>query len=193
MTRGPEPEPRPAPPRPPPVRHSFGERLIGAARLRSETYEDVEADRSATPQAALVVCLSAASFAIGESRAGLASVAYGIFRELIGWLLWSGITYGIGDKLLRGRATWGELLRTIGFAQAPGLLSALRLITVIEAPVRYSIQTWKLLAVLVAIRQALDFDEGRWGTGKAILTAALGFVAYVSLALLESILLGQAQ
>jgi hypothetical protein len=170
----------------------FGDRLIGAARLRSDVYEDVEADTSATPQAAIVVCLSAVSLAIGESRAGLAFVAYAIFRELVAWLLWSGITYVIGARLLKGKATWGELLRTIGFAQAPGLLYALRAIPMLNAPVRYSVATWKLLAVIVAIRQALDFDEVRWSNGKAILTAVLGFVAYVSFALLEAVLFGRA-
>jgi hypothetical protein len=178
----------PATPRP--VR-LFGDRLIGAARLRSDVYEEVEADTTATPQAALVVCLSAAALAIGESRAGIALVAWAVFRELVGWLLWSGITYVIGGKLLKGVATWGELLRTIGFAQGPGLLSALRVVPVLDAPVKYSVATWKLLAVIVAIRQACDFDEGRWGNTKAMLTAGLGFVAYVSLAILEGMLLGQ--
>jgi hypothetical protein len=170
----------------------FGDRLIGAARLRPDVYEDVEADTSATPQAAIVVCLSAVSLAIGESRAGLTLVAYSIFRELVAWPLWSGITYIIGAKLLRGKATWGELLRTVGFAQAPGLLYALRAITILDSPVKYSVATWKLLAVIVAIRQALDFDETRWSNSKAVLTAGLGFVAYVSFALLEALLFGRA-
>jgi hypothetical protein len=175
----------------PVTRRPFGDRLIGAARLRPDVYEEVEADTSATPQAALVVCLSAVAFAIGESSAGIALVAWAVFRELVGWLLWSGITYLIGDKLLRGVATWGELLRTIGFAQGPGVLSVLRVVPGLNAPVRYSVDAWKLLAVIVAIRQACDFDERRWGTAMALLTAGLGFVAYVSLAILETMLVGE--
>jgi hypothetical protein len=171
-------------------RRAFGERLIGAARLDAEVYEEVEADASATPQAALVVCLAAVSLAIGQANAGMSGVASSILRELVGWLLWSGITYVIGDKLLRGNATWGELLRTIGFAQAPGLLSALMFFTAIGPPVRYGVAAWKLFAVVVATRQALDFDEGEWGTAKALLTAGLGFAAYVGLALLQAALLG---
>ncbi len=163
---------------------------MGAARLDPQTYEDVEADTSATPQAALVVCLSAVSLAIGQSAAGAEGVAYSIGRELLGWVLWSGITWLIGDKLLRGRATWGQLLRTIGFAQAPGLLYALRAIPGLDAPVKFAVAVWKLLAGIVAIRQACDFDEGKWGTQKAILTAVLGFIAYVGLAILEALALG---
>jgi hypothetical protein len=174
----------------PVTRRPFGTRVIGAARLDVSVYEEVEADASATPQAALVVILAAASVAIGRSEAGLTAVAYAILRELVGWLVWSGITYLIGAKLLKGVATWGELLRTIGFASGPGMLLALSAIPQISDPVRYGVGTWKLVAVIVAIRQALDFDEGRYGTAKALVTAGLGFIAYVGLAILEAALLG---
>jgi hypothetical protein len=160
-----------------PVSHSFGERLIGAARLNIDVYEEVEADVSATKQAALVVCLAAAAVAVGESRTGLVAVASGVFAELLGWLLWSGITYLIGAKALRGTATWGELQRTIGFAQGPGIVSILRVVPFLDAPILHLVRLWKLIAVIVAIRQALDV-----GTGRAIVTAALGFIAYVALA-----------
>lgn len=157
--------------------HSFGERLVGAALLNVDIYEEVEADSTATAQAGLVVCLAAAAVAIGESRTGLIAVAVGVFSELLGWLVWSGITYLIGARLLGGTATWGELLRTIGFAQGPGLLSMLRIVPVLDAPVLHLVRLWKLVAAIVALRQALDV-----GTGRAIVTAALGFIAYVALA-----------
>jgi hypothetical protein len=164
---------------------SFTARLIGAARLDVDVYEEVEADTSATPQAALVVCLSAVSLAVGQSNAGLLPITASILRELIGWLLWSGITYLIGAKLLKGTATWGELQRTIGFAMGPGFLYALAAIPYMADPVLYIVGTWKLVASIVAIRQALDF-----GTDRALLTAVLGFIAYVSLAYLEALVLG---
>lgn len=160
-----------------PSGRSFGERLVGAARLDDATYDEVEEDESATPQAALVVCLAAAAVAIGESRTGMVAVVGGVFAEILGWLVWSGITYVIGDRVLGGTATWGELQRTIGFAQAPALLSIVRVVPVLNTPVLHLVRLWKLLAVIVAIRQALDF-----GTGKAVLTAVLGFIAYVGLA-----------
>jgi hypothetical protein len=163
----------------------FGDRLLGAAAFDVSTYEELEADTTATPQAALVVALVAISAAIGASQAGPAEVLGRLVTELLGWLLWSGITYLIGDKLLGGTATWGELQRTIGFAQAPGLLSALRAVPALSAAVEVMVALWKLFAVIVAIRQALDF-----GTGKALATAILGFVAYVGLALLITMLAG---
>lgn len=192
MTKQPEPGPGRGPGGSPQPMHrrSFGERLIGAARLDASVYEEVEADVSATRQAVLVVCLSGISLAIGRANAGIEGVASSMLREMVGWLLISAIVFVIGQNLLRGKATWGELLRTIGFAQAPGLLAALSWFPAINAPVLYGIATWKLFAVVVAIRQALDFDEGEWGTARAALTAALGFVVYVGLAALQAWILG---
>jgi hypothetical protein len=108
-----------------------------------------------------------------------------VASDLLGWLLWSGITFLIGDKLLKGTASWGELQRTIGFAWSPGLLSGLRAIPHLDVPLQIIIALWKLLAVIIAIRQALDFS-----TGKAIATATLGFIAYVGLALVLSYFAG---
>src|ERR671920_717385 len=90
---------------------SIVDRMKGAALLDVPTYEEVEADTSATGQAATVVAI-------------------------VAWLLWSGITYLIGDKLLGGTATWGELLRTLGFAQAPGVLSILGIVPILGGLVR---------------------------------------------------------
>ncbi len=91
---------------------------------------------------------------------------------LLGWLVWAGVTYLIGDKLLGGTATWGELLRTLGFAQTPGILVVLAFLPVIGGIVRLVVAVWVLVAGIIAIRQALDF-----GTGKAVLTAGLGWLA----------------
>jgi hypothetical protein len=161
------------------VKRAFGERLIGAARLNIDVYEEVEADTSATGQAALVVCLVSIAAAVGSANAGPVVVASRVLAALLGWLLWSGITYLIGDKLLRGTATWGELLRTVGFALAPGILFMLMIVPGIGPAVAIIVNLWILIAVMIAIRQALDF-----GTGKAVLTALLGFMAWIALAAL---------
>ena len=87
---------------------------------------------------------------------------------LAGWLIWAGVTYLIGAKLLGGTATWGELVRTLGFAQAPGVLSVLGIIPVVGGVVRFAVTIWILIAGVIAIRQALDVS-----TEKAVLTAVL--------------------
>jgi hypothetical protein len=155
---------------------SLGDRMLGAATLNIDVFEEVEADATATKQAALVVALVALASAAGGVRSGAPGAINAIVAAYVGWLLWSGITYLIGDKLLGGTATWGELLRTIGFAQSPGVLYILGVIPLLGWLATLIVGIWILLAVIIAIRQALDF-----GTGRAILTAILGFIPYVIL------------
>ena len=161
-------------------RRSWTDRMKGAALLRIDTYEEVEADQTATGQAAGVVALVAVAQAIGGVGEGGFGILSGAISALLGWLLWAGITYLIGAKLLGGTATWGELLRTLGFAQSPGLLHVLGIIPVLGGIIRFVVVIWVLIAGIIAIRQALDFS-----TGKAILTAVLGWlVIFLPLALL---------
>ncbi len=156
---------------------SLVRRMIGAALLDVSTYEEVEHDSSATVQAGIVVALVAACQAIGAW--GGPGVVAGAVTALVGWLLWAGITYVIGTRLFDGQATWGELLRTIGFAQAPGVLAVAGLIPLLGGLVGIALLFWMLAAGIVAIRQALDVT-----TGKAVLTALLGWIAYAILAMI---------
>lgn len=147
-------------------------RMKGAALLDVSVYEEVEADQTATTQAAIVVAIVAVAQAIGGAGEGGRGIIGGLLAAVVGWLLWAGITYLIGDKVLGGTATWGELLRTIGFAQSPGVFYLLAFIPILGGLVRIAVSLWVLVAGIVAIRQALDFS-----TGKAVLTAVLGWLA----------------
>jgi hypothetical protein len=103
---------------------TFAERVIGAARLNVATYEEVEADEKATAQALAVVVLSSVASGIGAAGLGSGGVIVYTIAAMIGWVAWAALTYVIGTQLLpepQTRANLGELLRTIGFAGAPGL------------------------------------------------------------------------
>ena len=152
-------------------RRTWTGRMKGAALLDVDTYEEVEADQTATGQAAGVVALVAVAQAIGSAGTGGSGVLAGVVSALAGWLLWAGITYLIGAKLFGGTATWGELLRTLGFAQTPGVLHVLGLLPILGGIIRVGVAIWVLIAGVIAIRQALDIS-----TGKAILTAGLGWL-----------------
>ena len=158
------------------AQRSLVDRMKGAATLDIPTYEEVEADTTATGQAAVVVAIVAVASAIGALRGGGASIIGGLVAALVGWLVWSGVTYLIGTKVFGGTATWGELLRTIGFAQSPGVLLVLAIIPVVGLLIRFAVWIWTLVAGIIAIRQALDFS-----TGKAILTALLGWLCMMVL------------
>jgi len=153
--------------------------MKGAALLKIDVYEEVEADTSATAQAAIVVGIAGLAAAIGGAEGGPGGFLGWIVATYLGWLLWSGLTYLIGDKLLGGTATWGELLRTIGFAQTPRMLLLLAIIPLLGWVIQLAVAIWLLIAGVIAIRQALDFS-----TGKAILTAVLGWIAAIILAAL---------
>ena len=161
------------------ARRSIVDRMRGAAMLDVATYEEVEHDNDATGQAAVVVIIVAICTALGAIWRGGPSIIAGPISAILGWLMWSAVTYLIGDKLLGGTATWGELLRTIGFAQAPGVLMIFGIIPILGGLVRAVVAIWLLFTGVVAIRQALDFS-----TGKAILTALLGWIVMVALAFL---------
>ena len=134
------------------------------------TYEEVEADTTATGQAAMVVGIVAVCAAIGGVRGGAQGAIAGVLGAFISWMVWAGVTFVVGEKLFGGTATWGELLRTLGFAQAPGVLYLLGIIPVVGTLVQFAVAIWIMVAGVIAIRQALDFT-----TGKAVITAIVAF------------------
>ncbi len=153
---------------------SIVDRMRGAALLDVPTYEAVEHDTTATGQAAVVVALAAAASAIGNAFRGSPGLFSALVGFLVGWVIWSGITYFVGTRFFGGTATWGELLRTLGFAQAPGVLLVAAIVPLLGWLVNVVVGVWLLATGLVAIRQALDID-----TGKAVLTALVGWAASV--------------
>ncbi len=156
----------------------LGSRMIGAALLNVDTYEEVEHDQNATMQAAAVVAIVAACQAIGALDGGLLVAAWMAVTELGSWVLWAGITYLIGERIFQGEATWGELLRTLGFAKAPGVLYLLGVVPLLGTPVGAVVGIWMLVTAFVAVRQALDI-----GNGKTFLTVLVGGGVYAVLQL----------
>lgn len=156
------------------------ERMMRAARLDVNLYEEVEADLTATSQAATVVGIVAVLGGIGAALAqimagnpGGAVLGFigGVILAFVGWILWAYITYWVGTSIFKGTATPGELLRTIGFAQTPGVLNVLAFVPVLGGIVSFVVFFWSIVAGVVALRQALDIS-----TGQAIITAIIGFI-----------------
>ena len=160
----------------------LGARMHGAAMLNVDTYEEVEHDETATGQAAAVVLIVALCQAVGGSGAGLFAAGQAAIVAIVGWLVWAGITYLVGDKIFQGEATWGELLRTLGFAQAPGVLYLLDIVPFFGWIASAVATVWIMIAGFVAIRQALDI-----GNGRTLLTILVGGGVYAFLAVLPFI------
>jgi len=157
---------------------SFVDRVLGAARLDVRTYEEVEADASATTQAMGVVALAALAGGVGVAGAGGTGVLATVVGGLVGWFAWAGLIWLIGALLLpepQTEADIGQLLRTIGFAAAPGLLLVFRVIPLVGGILAFVIWVWQLAATVVAVRQALDYR----GSGRAVAVCLIGWVVYV--------------
>lgn len=155
----------------------FVMRLLGALALDPLTYEEVEADRSATGQALLVVVLSSIGAGIGARGLGSGSIESMVFisaLSLIAWVVWAVLTYQIGVKLLPApdtSADVGELLRTTGFSAAPGMLRIFGMVPGAAIPAFAITAVWMLLAMIVGVRQALDYQS----TGRAVAVCGLAW------------------
>lgn len=165
-------------------------RMVGAAQLNPNTYEDVERDRSATGQAAQVVVIVGVAQAIAMLLSlSILGAVWAVPSVLIGWVVWSYITYFVGVKLFatqNTRVSPGEMLRTLGFAHTPLLLGVFAFIPFIGWMAALVGAIWALVAGVIAVRQAMDFD-----TGRAVLTVLVGAIPFVLLQfVLSSIGLG---
>ena len=162
---------------------SFTERMIGAAKLDVRVYEEVEADTGATRQAMGVVLLSSLAGGIGSvglGAGGLGGVVVGGILALLGWVTWAFLTYVIGTRLLaepQTHADVGELMRTLGFAQAPGLLRVLVGFPGVGPLVLSIVSIWMLVAMVVAVRQALDYTS----TVRAVGVCLVGWVLSIAI------------
>lgn len=163
---------------------SIQDRIIRAVKLDVDLYEEVEADREATGQATGVVVASALAAGIGAGGVGL---IMGTLVALASWYVWAYLAYFIGTKLLpepQTSADHGELLRTTGFSAAPGLIRVLGVIPALRELVFMVAGVWMLVAMVIAVRQALDYTS----TWRALAVCLVGFVVQtVVLVMLMSI------
>lgn len=170
---------------------SITERMIGAARLDVNTFEEVEADTTATPQAMTVVVLASLAAGLGAFRQGFAAVILLIIASLVGWFIWAGVTYLVGTKILpepQTKTDMSELLRTIGFASSPGLLRVVGIIPVIGPLLNFIIAIWMLIAFVIAVRQALDYTS----TGRAVGVCVIGWLIYMVVMVAVGVAFGMA-
>jgi hypothetical protein len=170
----------------------FAMRLLGATALDPATYEEVEADRGATGQACLVVVLSSLAAGIGARGLGSGSLASMVFISgiaLISWAAWALVIFEVGSRIMPTpdtRVDIGELLRTIGFAATPGMLQIFGVVPGAAVPAFVITWIWMLVAMVVAVRQALDFTS----TSRALAVCVLGWVLAFGIAITLGLFFG---
>ena len=159
--------------------NSFKNRIIRATKLDSNLYEEVEADKSALGQAMAIVVLSSIAAGIGLYKTGgFSGIITGTMASLISWYVWAYLTYFIGTKFLpepQTQADLGELLRTIGFSSSPGLLRVFYFVPGIGGMLYLISSLWMLVAMIIAVRQALDYNS----TLRAVGVCVIGYIIQI--------------
>jgi len=160
---------------------SFVNRMIRAAKLEPNLYEEVEADKNALRQAMAVVVLSNVAAGVGFiSISGIRGLIFGTVLGLVGWVVWAFLIFIIGTKLLpqaQTKSDMGELLRTIGFASSPGIIRVFAFIPLIGSIISTVALLWMLVAMVIAVRQALDYTS----TWRAVGVCVIGAIPYLML------------
>jgi hypothetical protein len=167
----------------------FLDRMIRAARLDAQLYEEVESDAAAMSQAVGVVLLASVAAGIGMGGLSLGDVLFAAIGALIGWVIWAALTYVIGTRLLpepQTEADIPQMLRTLGFASSPGIIRILGVVPGLMWITFTVASIWMLIAMVIAVRQALDYQS----TARAAGVCVIGFIVQVVLFAVLSGLIG---
>jgi hypothetical protein len=169
---------------------NFTDRIIRAAKLDVTVYEEVEDDKGALRQSMAVVVLSSIAAGLASiGKAGFSGILIGTIIALIGWYVWAYVTYIVGTMILQEsqtNANHGELLRTIGFSSSPGLIRILGIIPGLRWFVFLAASIWMLAAMVIAVRQALDYQS----TVRAAVVCIIGWIFQAMILALLSSLVG---
>lgn len=161
---------------------AFIRRVLGALSLDVPTFEDVEADRGALPQALLVVVLAGVGAGIGIAGiddAAPRTIALVAAGSVTAWIAWAVVVHQVGAHLLAEpgtQADLGQVLRTLGFAAAPGMFRAFEVFGATRWLFFPLTAIWMVAAMTVAIRQAFDYSS----LGRAVAVSLLGWTVLVT-------------
>ena len=143
---------------------SFVDRVVGVARLDRSAYEEVERDQTATTQAAIVVVAVAIAGAIGGVGDGAEGAIVNGLLAILSWVIVAAFVYLIGTRVIPSKhveADLGQVLRTTGFAQIPGILVIVGAIAVIGPILALVAFVWGIVTLVIAIQSALEASVGR--------------------------------
>lgn len=155
------------------------ERIVRAIRLDWTVFSEIARDSGALKEAAIIVAIVTFLSAIGT---GIAAGSFGAFVGdwlagiLIGWIGWAIVTYVVGTSLFKGETNIPEMLRVLGYANAPNLLGLLTVIPCVGWLFPLVGALLALVAGILAIREAMDLN-----TSDAIVTAVIGWIVFIAI------------
>ena len=140
----------------------FLNRVFRAIKIDVDLYEEVEADKKATFQAAIVVVLSSLAAGVGAIHLGVSNFLLAPILSLASWYIWAYIIYIFGVKIFpdsKTKSNHGELLRTIGFSSAPGIIRIFGFTPELMSVTFIGSAFWMLACMVVAVKSALDYNS----------------------------------
>jgi hypothetical protein len=171
---------------------SFAERMTGAMKADVRTFEEIEADQTALPQAVAVIVIAGIASLIGNVfRAGIIGGFMFLIVNLIAYALWALVVVLIGTKVMpepSTKADFNEGFRVMGFTAAPGVFNILAIIPFLGPLISLVIWLWMIVVGVVAVRQVLDYSN----TGRAIIVCLIaGVICWiVSVMILTPLIVG---
>ena len=170
------------------------DRMRRAVMLDASLYEEVEHDQSLNRQALVIVIIVAVASGISALLGGIIGGQVGraflgalvsVVIGVVNYYIWAYVTQFVGTRFFGGTADVGEMLRVLGYAHTPQLLGLLGFIPCVGWLISLAALVLSLIAAVIAIREALDFD-----TGKAVITAIIGWVIIVIINVVVNLVLG---
>ena len=169
----------------------FFNRIFRAIKIDIDLYEEVEKDKQATIQAGIVVVLSSLAAGVGALQMGASNFLLAPVMSLLSWYVWAYVIYFVGVKLLGGpktKSSHGELLRTIGFSSAPGLIRVFGVTPDLMTVTFIGSAFWMLASMVVAVKSAFDY-ESMWKAFGVVIIAWLfqAFFLFVILVIFKGV------
>ena len=171
---------------------SFAERMTGAMKADVKTFEEIEADQTALPQAVAAIVIAGLASLIGNVfRVGIIGGFMFLIVTLCSYALWALVVVLIGTKVMpepSTKADFNEGFRVMGFTAAPGVFNVLAIIPFLGPVISFVIWIWMIVVGVVAVRQVLDYSN----TGRAIIVCLIaGVICWVvSVMILTPLLFG---
>ncbi len=164
------------------------ERIVRAIRLDWTVFREIADDPKAMKEAAIIVIIVTFLSAVGsglDKHSFVSFISAWVVGILVAWVGWAVITYLVGTALFKGETHIPEMMRVLGYANAPHLLGLFAFIPCVGWLLPVIGWVLALIAGVLAIREALDLN-----TDKAIVTVVISWVLVAAIRLVFWILIG---
>lgn len=174
----------------------LSERIAGALIFRRGVYAEVEADKSFTATAWIIVLIFALLNQLGshasESFFGwLVASGIGTLTAIAAFAIAAAVITWVGRGIYNAEVTFDELVRTMGLASVWTAVGVLGIIAAFSGALScvlgpVIVISWVALVVawFVAVHEALDL-----GWGKTIITVIIGFIPWAIIMILTGVVL----